>query len=251
MRPFTFCLLTGLATASVPAAHAGTCPQPLEAATRLVLVTTPSMDGPAAQMRRYERASSAGSWRSVGDVEPAVVGQAGLGWGPDFASSRLKGEPEKFEGDRRTPAGFYRIGKSFGFKGSPAPEHLTLEAGETVCVDDPSSQHYNTIRPRSVIGPHTSGEDMRLIPLYRRGLLIDYPSDRATKRGSCIFVHVWKAPGSGTLGCVALAETRVAALQSFAAQGPAVLGILPATAISRFADCLRGVALDDPKAANR
>lgn len=239
MRRFALSLLVSTLLAPA-AAEAGACPQPLENALRLVLVTTQSMHTPVAQIRRYERTSPADPWRMVGDPEPAVIGLAGLGWGATFLSARRNGEPEKFEGDRRTPAGFFRLGASFGFSGSPAPGYLTLKAGETVCVDDPSSEHYNTIKPRSAIGARTSGEDMRLIPLYRRGMLVDYPSDRAGKRGSCIFVHVWKAPGSGTLGCVALPEPRVAALQSFAGPGDAVLGILPTAALSRFAECLRG-----------
>lgn len=250
MRSLKLCLFA-FATLAASTAYAGTCPQPLDTALRLVLVTAPSMHSPNAQMRRFERTSPGEPWQPIGEAEPAVVGQSGLGWGATFLEAKQSGEPEKFEGDRRTPAGFFRLGASFGFNASMSPGYLTLKAGETVCVDDPSSGHYNTIKPRSVIGARTSGEDMRLIALYRSGVLIDYPSDRATKRGSCIFIHVWKAPGSGTLGCVALPEPRVTALQSFAEPGNAVLGILPAAAVTRFADCLRGVTPEAAAAGRR
>jgi L,D-peptidoglycan transpeptidase YkuD (ErfK/YbiS/YcfS/YnhG family) len=73
--------------------------------------------------------------------------------------------------------------------------------------------------------------------LFRNGLFIDYPSDRQSRRGSCIFVHVWKTPDTTTSGCVAMPEPRVQALQDFAAAG-AVLGVLPVTARDRFAGCL-------------
>ena len=70
-----------------------------------------------------------------------------------------------------------------------------------------------------MVGPSVSGEDMRKIDLYRRGLVVDYPTDRAARAGSCIFIHVWRGEGRGTAGCVALPEARVAALQEFAADG--------------------------------
>src|SRR5262249_33505820 len=66
---------------------------------------------------------------------------------------------------------------------------------------------------------------------------VDYPSDRATRRGSCIFIHIWSAPDTGTSGCVGLPEARVEALQEFSRAG-AVLAVLPATAFDRFASCL-------------
>jgi L,D-peptidoglycan transpeptidase YkuD (ErfK/YbiS/YcfS/YnhG family) len=56
---------------------------------------------------------------------------------------------------------------------------------------------------------------MRSSPLYRRGLFAEYPSDRAGRRGSCTFIHIWSAPNIGTAGCVGLPEARVRALQEF------------------------------------
>jgi D-alanyl-D-alanine dipeptidase len=115
--------------------------------------------------------------------------------------------------------------------------HVVLKAGETVCVDDPSSPDYNTISTRKRIGPQVHGEDMGRISLYRRGLFVDYPSDRASRAGSCIFIHIWRGPGHGTAGCVALPEAHVAEVQEFSEPG-AVLAVLPETALARFADCL-------------
>ena len=78
---------------------------------------------------------------------------------------------------------------------------------------------------------------MRSSALYRSGLFVDYPSDRVTRRGSCIFIHIWSASDMGTSGCVGLPEARVEALQEFSRVG-AVLAILPATAFDRFPSCL-------------
>lgn len=48
------------------------------------------------------------------------------------------------------------------------------------------------------------------IPLYKRGLLVEYPTDREHRRGSCIFVHIWRGPEGATAEYVGLPETRVA-----------------------------------------
>jgi len=84
---------------------------------------------------------------------------------------------------------------------------------------------------------------MARISLYRRGIVINYPPNAAAKAGSCIFIHVWRRPGSGTLGCIAASESNVQALQTFAAsvasrQGAAVAAILPAKTLARLRDCL-------------
>jgi len=74
---------------------------------------------------------------------------------------------------------------------------------------------------------------MRDIDLYRRGLVIEYPTDAAAPAGSCIFIHVWRAAGQVTTGCVALPEPRVVAVQDFAEHG-AVIAIVPRGMLDRF-----------------
>src|SRR5262249_60505457 len=103
--------------------------------------------------------------------------------------------------------------------------YIELKAGETVCVEDPSSPFYNTITKRSEIGS-VEADDMRSSPLYRSGLFVDYPSDRATRRGSCILIHIWSAPDMGTAGGIGLPEERDPALQDFSRVG-SVLPVLP------------------------
>src|ERR1700730_5292745 len=146
---------------------AASCPAPLGQAKRLVLVATQSMDTALATLQLFTRRSAALPWKRVGAAEPAVVGKAGLGWGYPFIDVKDGEEPEKVEGDNRTPAGFFRIGSSFGFAPSRRPGYIELKAGETVCVEDPSSPLYNTIAKRSDIGS-VQGDDMRSSPLYRR-----------------------------------------------------------------------------------
>jgi L,D-peptidoglycan transpeptidase YkuD (ErfK/YbiS/YcfS/YnhG family) len=215
---------------------ATTCPAPLAQAKRLVLVATQSMDTALATLQLFTRRSADLPWKRFGAAEPAVVGKAGLGWGYPFLDVKGGEEPEKVEGDNRTPAGFFRIGASFGFAPSRRPGYIELKSGETVCVEDPSSSLYNTITKRSDIGA-VEADDMGSSAFYRRGLFVDYPSDRATRRGSCILIHIWSAADRGTAGCVGLPEARVEALQDFSRAG-AVIAILPATAFDRFPGCL-------------
>jgi len=166
-----------------------------------------------------------------------MVGKKGLAWGFSFLAYKREGEPEKVEGDKRTPAGFFKLGPSFGFAKVKRDDYIAVEPGETVCVEDPASPHYNTITRRSQLAPGTKADNMRDTSLFRNGLFVDYPSDRQSKRGSCIFIHVWKTPATKTSGCLALPEPRVKAVQEFSAPG-AVLGILPETARERFSGCL-------------
>jgi L,D-peptidoglycan transpeptidase YkuD (ErfK/YbiS/YcfS/YnhG family) len=222
---------------AIPAAHAQDCPAPLADARRLVLITAETMNDTAATMRLYERASALERWRAVGAAEPAVIGKAGMGWSAFFARLARRGEPIKVEGDKRAPAGVYPIGRSFGTLQSPRPNHLQVTP-DTICVHDLASPAYNTIASRSRLGPAVSAENMsKALPMYRRGLLVDYPTDARRKAGSCIFIHVWRSPSTGTAGCVAVPEPRMEALQDFAADG-AVLAILPRGALDRLPGCL-------------
>jgi D-alanyl-D-alanine dipeptidase len=232
------------ATAMLVSPVYANCPVPIAGASRLVLVTTRSMDTELATLQLFTRRSADKHWKRVGAAEPAVVGKAGLGWGYPFLDFKEGEEPEKIEGDKRTPAGFFRIGASFGFAPSRRPGYIELKSGETVCVEDPSSPFYNTITKRSEIGS-VEADDMRSSPLYRSGLFVDYPSDRATRRGSCILIHIWSAPDMGTAGCVGLPEERVRVLQDFSRAG-AVLAVLPETALDRFPGCLPAATVRAP-----
>jgi L,D-peptidoglycan transpeptidase YkuD (ErfK/YbiS/YcfS/YnhG family) len=213
------------------------CPETIGKATRLILVTTPTMDGFSARMRLFVRNSPDAPWLSQGRAEQAVVGKAGLAWGYPFIRFKREGELEKFEGDKRTPAGFFSIGPSFGFARSGFPGEILVKAGETVCVEDPTSPLYNTIATRAELGPGVLADDMRSSPHYRVGLFVNYPTHRGSRRGSCIFIHIWSAPTKGTAGCIALSEEHVRMLQYFSVNG-ALLVVLPVPALKQFSECL-------------
>ena len=222
---------------AVVAARAQSCPAPLANAKRLVLVTAPTMNDMTATMRLYERASANEAWRALDAAEPVTIGRTGMGWSQFFLKHARRGEPVKVEGDKRAPAGIYPIGRSFGILASSRPNYLQVTP-DTICVHDPSSPAYNTIASRARLGPAVPAENMsRVLPMYRRGLQVNYPTNGRSRAGSCIFIHVWRSPTTGTAGCVAMPEPRVEALQDFASDG-AVLAILPANALDRLPGCL-------------
>jgi len=221
-------------------ALAQNCPQPLGQARRLVLVTADNFTTSEASARLYERATPAEPWRTVSLAEPALIGKTGMAWSYFFRAFAGKSEPIKVEGDKRVPAGFYRIGKSFGTLPPNRAGYLHITDGLT-CVDDASSPAYNTIAARAKIGRQVHGENMWRVPEYKRGLLVDYPTHAKARAGSCIFIHV-RLPGkTGTGGCVAFPQARVEALQDFAEPG-AVLVVLPRQALGRFKGCLPELA---------
>ena len=216
---------------------AQSCPAPLANATRLVLVTTATMRDKLASMRLYDRTSPGDIWRPRGSIEPAVIGKAGMAWSRFWGQLARGKEPIKVDGDKRAPAGIYSIGRSFGILESSRANYLHVTP-DTICVDDPSSPAYNSIASRARVGPKVHAENMsQVLPMYRRGLLVNYPTDAKRKAGSCIFIHVWNSSSTGTAGCVAMPEARVEALQDFA-EGGAVLAILPRNALDRLPGCL-------------
>jgi L,D-peptidoglycan transpeptidase YkuD (ErfK/YbiS/YcfS/YnhG family) len=227
-----FCPVIGLTAES-------TCPAELLEATRLILVVAPNMNATTAAVRLMERPSKDTEWNEVGEVRRATLGRTGIGWAWAFESMTRQGEPIKQEGDGRTPAGFFRVGRPFGFEPRAANDYMQLEKGKTFCVNDVRSPYYNTIMPKAQAGDGTTGEDMGRISLYRHGLFIEYPTSRERKGGSCIFIHVWRSSTSATSGCVALAEDNVINLQKWTERQrpPTLLGIVSQAALNRLQSC--------------
>lgn len=217
-------------------ALAQTCPAPLAGARKLVLVTADTMHATTASLQRFARASSSAPWTAESGPVTALIGLKGVGWAHAFRAFARAGEAVKVDGDKRVPAGFFTIGRPFGFAPSERPGYMRIAEGMT-CVDDPNSPAYNTITSRATVGWQVRGENMWRVAAYRRGLLVDYPTNRAARAGSCIFMHVWRPGANGTNGCVALPEPQLASLQDFADSG-AVLAVLPRQALERFKGCL-------------
>ena len=75
-------------------------------------------------------------------------------------------------------------------------------------------------------------------PLYRRGIVIDYPPRPRTQAGSCIFLHIWGGPAVGTDARIALPEERVAYLQEWAEKRFTAIAIVSEDTVDRYKGCL-------------
>lgn len=219
MTPLARWVAVALAAGSAGCASGGrSSPEPapvaehrasLGAARQLVVVTTPAWDSVSGVLRRYERARGDAAWTPVGAPVPVVVGRTGLAWGSDTLS-QSSAEPRKHEGDGRAPAGAFPLDTAFGF--APSPEvpwvrlpYAPLTSGSE-CVDDERSAYYNTVVDRARVArvDWNSSEHMRQIGQYRLGVIVGYNAPVPVRgRGSCIFLHIWSAPGVGTAGCTA------------------------------------------------
>jgi len=158
---------------------------------------------------------------------PAVLGRAGLGWGLGLHGWILGEGPVKKEGDRRSPAGLFRLPFAFG-SGTAAESGAVsvpyIQTGpNTVGVDDPLSPFYNRILEAvPAKPPQWKSAEIMLRPdrAYRLGVFVShndpaFPNDSGTSAqppptpgsqplGSCIFLHIWKGPDHPTVGCTAL-----------------------------------------------
>ncbi|MET0329515.1 MAG: hypothetical protein ABW163_12225, partial [Luteimonas sp.] len=119
-------------------------PAPLAGAHQLVVVTPADWDATQARMQRFERDGD-GGWRSVGTVEPVMLGRSGSAWGLGVHPAQT-GKPQKHEGDGRAPAGVFAIGEAFGYAptGIGALPYLPMQASH-YCIDVPASPLYNRI----------------------------------------------------------------------------------------------------------
>jgi zinc D-Ala-D-Ala dipeptidase len=200
-------LATVLAACRVPPAR-------LEpgSARQLVVVTTPDWNSTRGSLRRFSRASSGDSWRAEGAAIPIVVGRTGLALGVGFDDLISDATaPHKHEGDGRAPAGIFPLDTVFGFAPRASAPALRMPytqlTGESDCVDDVSSLHYNTVVERNGVPriDWNSAEHMKAVWQYEMGVIVGYNATPPVKgRGSCIFLHIWSGPDSYTAGCTAM-----------------------------------------------
>jgi L,D-peptidoglycan transpeptidase YkuD (ErfK/YbiS/YcfS/YnhG family) len=193
---------------------------PIDAASaQLVVVTTPAWDAAAGSLRRYARRGD-GAWLAVGEPVPVTVGRKGSAWGLGLHDTQPG--PRKREGDGRAPAGVFGIGTAFGYASTldAAWPYAAMDAGDW-CIDVTASPLYNRIVDVADVGAEAiagSTEPMRRDlhaggdARYALGFVVEHNAGAVPDAGSCIFAHVWKAPGEATAGCTAMDEAALRAV---------------------------------------
>lgn len=207
-----------LGSVALGLAACASAPRPVDGtawsgAEQLVLVTTADWNATDGRMHRFERDGEA--WREVGTAVPITVGRSGSAWGVGLHPTQ-SGSPQKQEGDGRAPAGVFTIGTVFGYadNAATAMPYQAMTASD-YCIDVNASPLYNRIVDAGVVGADAvedstepmrrdlhAGGDQR----YKLGFVIDHNPQNNPGAGSCIFAHLWKAPGEPTAGCTAMAE---------------------------------------------
>lgn len=205
-------------------AHAGPrSSAAFDSSTELIVVTTSDWNAVGGMLQRYERPHAGKKWSPVGAPIPVVVGKNGLGWGSgliseNLADIRATSDPTKREGDGKAPAGVFSLSEAFGY--APAAEPRTKLpyvplTPSVECVDDSASKFYNRVLDRGSVTPdwNSSERMLRSDELYRWGIVVDHNTNPARPdAGSCIFLHIWRGPGQGTVGCTAMPPEQVEAL---------------------------------------
>ena len=210
-----------------------------------VLVTTADWAASAATVQRFARTDAGASWTPVGPALPARIGERGLAWGSGLHAVP-RGAARKREGDRRAPAGVFRITGAFGVAEKTGGLRLpvTRLSSTLAAVDDPASRHYNRIVDRARIAQPDwrSSEKMSAIPDYALGLVVAHNPQRVPGAGSCIFLHLWKPRRTGTAGCTVLRERDLTTLARWldAARGPVLVQLPRAEAAGWPATSARG-----------
>lgn len=169
----------------------------------LILITTVSWDDFRGSLKLIK------GDELVSKPIPVVLGKTGLAWGIGLHPEETinKEEPQKKEGDNKSPAGIFSIGPRFGIAPSNDSDYIQITSS-IVAVDDPNSAFYNQIVDRAEIkADFESCEEMKNEPLYEMGAVIQHnfpnPSPGA---GSAIFFHLWKDEGTPTAGCTAMSR---------------------------------------------
>ena len=227
---------------ATPAPAAG----PIPADARLLLVSTSqSWKATATELALWKRATAAEPWAKI-RAWRGSLGYGGLAWGAGFHGAGAptgRTGPVKREGDGASPAGVFALGPTFGYGPTPpanARSPYTQVDDQWYCVDDPASTFYNQIVDMRTLDKKdwSSAEEMRRKDVQYTWV-IDVAHNRmgfVPKGGSCIFLHVWRSPGSSTTGCTAMEETDITALLADLdpAQAP-VLVQLPAAEYAALA----------------
>lgn len=194
---------------SAPAASGDERVAKLPEHRQLIVVTAPGWNHHAGRLSRFELQGT--QWAPVGQVAEVNLGRRGLAWGRGLTPIGKSGLRKK-EGDGRSPAGIFALGTAFGAERTlpeGAQGYPYLAAGPSnYCVEDVRSEYYNQLIDANDVatrGWQRWSALARSDGLFDWGVFVEHnTTPTRVGRGSCIFLHVWRAKGVGTSGCTAM-----------------------------------------------
>ncbi len=135
------------------------------------------------------------------------IGKNGLGWGiGEVLLAQKPEDPIKREGDKKAPAGIFKLTHIFGYQSSSNYKLPYLYASKNlICVDDISSNFYNQIAIVDKL-PKSYESMRREDHQYELGVVVAHNEINKKSAGSCIFLHIYKERGAPTAGCTAMSR---------------------------------------------
>lgn len=125
---------------------------------------------------------------------------------------------DKREGDKRSPAGVFRLQRAFGYEAAwqarTKLDYVTVGSRD-VMVEDPTSSLYNTYF-RLDHEPTTKFERaQRMVtddPAHRLQIFVEHNTSPTPLlgKGSAVLLHIWRENGGlATTGCTSMAEADI------------------------------------------
>lgn len=187
-----------------------------EQTKQVLLVTTPLWASTGGTLRRFEHAP--GGFVAVGQPVPVRVGAGGLATGRGVPGSGVDAPTTKKEGDKKAPAGMFRLGTAFGiaraapYKGKGWPYRATTP--RDFWIDDPKAPHYNEWH--TLAEGETLAWSAERLQMYALGLVVEHNTREIVKgAGSAIFLHPYRDAETPTVGCTALSPGELKGLLSW------------------------------------
>jgi L,D-peptidoglycan transpeptidase YkuD (ErfK/YbiS/YcfS/YnhG family) len=171
----------------------------IEGSTQLLVVQNSRPEATTGTMVRYEKQE--GAWLAL-DTTTVNLGRAGLA-----------PPGEKREGDGRTPSGLFLVGPAFGYEDDLETRMDFIRLTEEHhWISDSDSSNYNQLVEYVPVTKEM--EVMRRSDhLYEYGAIIQYNTEPTTPgMGSAIFLHVERATGKPTAGCISMPKEEMVSL---------------------------------------
>jgi len=172
---------------------------------QIVLVVSKDMNSTKAKLACYEDS------KKVFQTLTVNLGFNGLGWGLGEINLVDVNDTSslKKEGDKKAPAGIFRLIDIFGYSQKSDFKLPYLYTSKSlICVDDINSNFYNQIIEAK--GDEKSFEYMkRNDNLYKVGIVVGHNMEAKKGYGSCIFMHIQRDENSPTVGCTSMKEADI------------------------------------------
>lgn len=172
----------------------------LHASQQIVLVVADNLNTHKAKLECYE------GDKRVFPTMDVNIGKKGLGLGiGELQIDQNSSNVFKKEGDKKAPIGVFKLSSIFGYsKSNNFKLPYTQVSKNLICVDDSDSKYYNKIIYKDQDKPKSFEEMKRDDLQYELGIVVEHNKDGVAQKGSCIFIHVEKAPDTGTAGCTSM-----------------------------------------------